>query len=243
MASHSPLIGITADSEEPGGYSRFPWYALRQNYCGAVATAGGLPLVLPHEPALVERYAETLDGLLVSGGAFDVDPVLFGEATRHVTVVTKEDRTRFELDLTRAMLDRDKPVLGICGGQQLLAVALGGALIQHIPDAVAHALAHEQTNPRNEPSHDVAIAPDTLLYRIAGEELIAVNSAHHQSVRDVPTPVVVDAVAPDGVIEGIEDPTRRFCIGVQWHPEFHISAADVRLFAAFVQACRSERPL
>jgi putative glutamine amidotransferase len=234
----SPLIGITADSEEPGGYSRFPWYALRQNYCSAVAHAGGVPLVLPHEPSLVEHYAEMLGGLLVSGGAFDVDPALFGEATRHVTVVTKEDRTRFELDLTRAMLERDKPVLGICGGQQLLAVVLGGTLIQHIPDSIPHALAHEQTNPRNEPSHDVAIAPDTLLAHIVGTELIAVNSAHHQSVRDVPEPAVVDAVSPDGVVEGIEDPTRRFCVGVQWHPEFHISKADVRLFAAFVEACR-----
>jgi putative glutamine amidotransferase len=155
--------------------------------------------------------------------------------------VTKEDRTRFELELTRAMLARDKPVLGICGGQQLMAVALGGTLIQHIPDSITDALAHEQTNPRNEPSHDVAIAPDTLLYRITGTELIPVNSAHHQAVRDVPAPVVVDAVAPDGVIEGIEDPTRRFCIGVQWHPEFHISAADVRLFAAFVDACRGKK--
>ncbi|TAL00557.1 MAG: gamma-glutamyl-gamma-aminobutyrate hydrolase family protein [Rhodospirillaceae bacterium] len=238
MTTPSPLIGITADSEEPGGYSRFPWYALRQNYCSAVATAGGVPLVLPHEPSLVGRYAAMLDGLVVSGGAFDVDPRLFGEANRHVTVVTKEDRTRFELDLTRAMLDLDKPVLGICGGQQLLAVALGGTLIQHIPDSLPDALAHEQTNPRNEPSHDVAIAPDTLLAHIVGAELIPVNSAHHQSVRDVPAPALVDAVAPDGVIEGIEDPTRRFCIGVQWHPEFHISAADVRLFAAFVEACR-----
>lgn len=238
MTKSSPLIGITADSEEPGGYSRFPWYALRQNYCSSIAAAGGVPLVLPHEPALVERYADMLDGIVVSGGAFDVDPALFGESTRHVTVVTKEDRTRFELDLTRAMLARDKPVLGICGGQQLLAVALGGTLIQHIPDSIDAALAHEQINPRNEPGHEVAIAPDTILHRIVGTELIPVNSAHHQAVKDIPAPVVVDAVAPDGVIEGIEDPTRRFCIGVQWHPEFHISAADVKLFAAFIDACR-----
>jgi putative glutamine amidotransferase len=240
MTQPSPLIGITADSEEPGGYSRFPWYALRQNYCSAVVHAGGAPLVLPHEPTLVDRYADMLDGLVVSGGAFDVDPALFGEASRHVTVVTKEDRTRFELDLTRAMLARDKPVLGICGGQQLLAVALGGTLIQHIPDSIDEALAHEQPNPRNEPGHDVAIAPETLLHDIIGSELIPVNSAHHQAVRDVPAPVVVDAVAPDGVIEGIEDPTRKFCIGVQWHPEFHISTGDIRLFAAFVDACRDK---
>ena len=210
--------------------------------------AGGVPLILPHELSLIGYHADMLDGLLVSGGAFDVDPALFGDKSRHATVVTKDDRTRFELDLTLAMLERDKPVLGICGGQQLLAVALGGTLIQHIPDSIPEALAHEQTGPRNEPGHDVAIAPDSLLYHIVGGELFAVNSTHHQAVRDVPEPAIVDAVAPDGVVEGIEDPTRRFCIGVQWHPEFYISPADIRLFAAFVEACRPgnmflERPV
>ena len=237
-----PVIGITLDSEPPGGYSKLPWYALRENYCGAVAAAGGLPVPLPHEPDLAAEYLARLGGLVITGGAFDVDPALFGEPNRHVTVVTKEDRTKFELDITKAMLARDKPVLGICGGQQLLAVALGGTLIQHIPDSISEALAHEQINPRNEPGHEVAIAPDTLLHKITGVELIPVNSAHHQAVRDVPAPVVVDAVAPDGVIEGIEDPTRRFCIGVQWHPDFHISDADVKLFKAFIDACRRPTP-
>ena len=235
---NAPLIGITADSEDPGGYSRYPWYAIRQNYCSAVREAGGVPLVLPHEPSLVERYAGLLDGLLVSGGAFDVDPALFGEASRHPTVVLKEERTDFEIGITRAMLKADKPILGICGGQQLLAVALGGSLIQHIPDEVNEALAHEQPNPRHEAGHNVAIRGGSMLHQITGEVLIPVNSAHHQAVKDVPNNVVVDAVAPDGVIEGIEDPTRKFCIGVQWHPEFHISPADVRLFKAFVDACR-----
>ncbi len=244
----APLIGITADSEEPTsspaddggrtGYSKYPWYAIRENYCSAVRAAGGLPLVLPHEPSLVAQYAELLDGLLVSGGAFDVDPALFGEGERHPTVVLKEGRTDFELGLTRAMLNADKPILGICGGQQLLAVALGGSLIQHIPDEVNQPLAHEQPNPRHQPGHDVAILEGSQLHRITGETLVPVNSAHHQAVKDVPANIIVDAVAPDGVIEGIEDPSRAFCIGVQWHPEFHISPADERLFAAFVDAAR-----
>jgi putative glutamine amidotransferase len=235
---NAPLIGITADSEEPGGYSKYPWYAIRENYCSAVHEAGGVPLVLPHEASLVERYADLLDGLLVSGGAFDVDPALFGEASRHPTVMLKEGRTDFEISITRAMLKHDKPVLGICGGQQLLAVALGGSLIQHIPDEINEPLSHEQPNPRHEAGHNVAIKEGSLLHQITGEVLIPVNSAHHQAVKDVPDNVVVDAVAPDGVIEGIEDPSRKFCIGVQWHPEFHISHADVLLFKAFVDACR-----
>jgi len=234
-----PIIGITADSEPGGGYSKYPWYAIRENYCSSVRQAGGVPIVLPHEPSLVQHYAALLDGLLVSGGNFDVDPALFGAQTRHPKVTIKEGRTDFELTMTRAMLAADKPVLGICGGQQLLAVALGGTLIQHIPDEVHAPLAHEQPNPRHLAGHDVDIKQGTLLHQITGETRVPVNSAHHQAVKDVPGNLVVDAVAPDGVIEGIEDPARKFCIGVQWHPEFHISPADVRLFAAFVDACRT----
>jgi putative glutamine amidotransferase len=234
----APVIGITLDSEAPGGYSKFPWYALRQNYCGAVASAGGLPLALAHEPELAEAYADTIDALVVTGGAFDVDPTLFGAGERHATVTTKDRRTAFEFALTRAMLARDKPVLGICGGQQLLNVVLGGTLIQHIPDSVPNALAHEQPNPRDEPGHDVAIKPGTQLHRIVGAERLAVNSAHHQAVDRVAPAAVVNALAPDGVVEGIEDGRYRFCIGVQWHPEFTLSDGDVRLFTAFVEAAR-----
>jgi len=234
-----PLIGITADAEQPGGYSKFPWYALRQNYCSAVSAAGGVPIVLPHEVALVPHYTALIDGLVVSGGAFDVDPALFGATSKHSTVTLKEGRTDFELGITRAMLAAGKPVFGICGGQQLLAVALGGTLIQHIPDEVANALAHEQPNPRNEPGHGVKIKSGTQLHAITGAAEIPVNSAHHQAVKSVPDALVVNAVADDGVIEGIEDPARKFCIGVQWHPEFHISPADEKLFKAFVDACRT----
>ncbi len=160
-----PLIGITADSEQPGGYSKFPWYALRQNYCSAVSAAGGVPIVLPHEPNLVDHYLDMIDGLVVSGGAFDVDPALFGATSRHATVSLKEGRTDFELRMTQGALKADMPMLGICGGQQLLAVALGGTLIQHIPDEVKNPLAHEQPNPRDQPGHGVILGAGT--YRVS----------------------------------------------------------------------------
>ena len=233
----TPLIGITADREDPGGYSKFPWYALRVNYCSAVTAAGGVPLILPADVSLVDQYADVIDGLIVSGGAFDVDPVLFGEQTKHDTVVLKADRTDFELGLTKRFLEQDRPVFGICGGQQLLAVALGGTLIQHIPDEVENALAHEQPNPRDEAGHEVRIAVGSRLHDIVKADTLAVNSAHHQAVKTVPDSVVIDAVASDGVIEGIEDPTKRWCLGVQWHPEFHISEGDKRLYESFIQAC------
>lgn len=231
-----PLIGLTLDSEEPGGYSNQPWYALRQNYFAAVRRAGGLPVALPHEAGDVAAYLDRLDGLVVTGGAFDVDPALFGATERHDTVVLKRRRTEFELAACRAAHERDMPVLGICGGQQLMNVAFGGSLIQHIPAALPEALAHEQPNPRSEPGHGVAVAPDTLLRRIVGVDELQVNSAHHQAVDEVAPGLIVDAVAPDGVIEGIEDPAQRFCLGVQWHPEYTVCDGDARIFDAFVAA-------
>jgi len=231
-----PVIGITLDSEAPGGYSNLPWYALRENYADAVTAAGGLPLPLPHEPDQAGDYLELIDGLVITGGAFDVDPILFGAGERHPTVITKDRRTAFELAVTRGAIERDMPVLGICGGQQLLHVVFGGQLIQHIPDEVTGALAHEQPNPRDEPGHSVAVTPDTLLHRIVGRDSLDVNSAHHQAAKGEPSGVKINAVAPDGVIEGIEATDKTFCLGVQWHPEYGVSAGDANIFRAFIAA-------
>ncbi len=233
-----PIIGVTLDAEEPGGYSKLPWYALRKNYFTALAEAGGLPVALPHDPALAEHYLNLIDGLLVTGGAFDVDPALYGGGPTHPTVVLKAGRTDFELAVTRGALARDMPVLGICGGQQLLAVAFGGSLIQHIPDSVADALEHEQPNPRHEPGHAVRVTAETLLARIVARPELAVNSAHHQAVASAGPGAVVNAVAPDGVVEGVEHPGYRFALGVQWHPEYAVDPADPLILKAFVDACR-----
>src|SRR6476660_6902793 len=160
-----PLIGVTLDAEKPGGYSKFPWYALRQNYLDAIDQAGGLAVALPHEPDRVADYLERIDALVVTGGAFDVDPSYYDGGARHATVITKDRRTAFEFAVTRGALDRNKPVLGICGGKQ----------IQHIPDSNAAALAHEQPNPRNEPGHTVKVAKGTRLHKIVGADELEVN--------------------------------------------------------------------
>ncbi len=238
MTSHLPLIGVTLDAEPAGSkpaYSKYPWYALRANYADAIAAAGGLPVALPHTE-LAEEYLDRIDALVITGGAFDVDPSLYGDATTHGTVTLKAGRTAAEMALLRGALARGKPVLGICGGEQLLAVALGGTLLQHIPDSIESALAHEQPNPRHEPGHEIRILPGTILRRIVGKDTMQVNSAHHQAIRAAGSQAIVNAVAPDGVIEGIEDPGARFCLGVQWHPEFHIDAADRAIFDALIGA-------
>lgn len=237
--SNTPLIGLTLDAEPAGGWSKLPWYALRQNYCSAVAVAGGLPVALPHEAGLAEAYLDRIDGLVVTGGAFDVDPSLYGGAPIHEKVLLKQDRTGFELAVLSGAIARDMPVLGICGGQQLLAVVLGGTLHQHIPDDVAGALEHEQPTPRDQPGHDLAVTPGTLLARIIGGTHMAVNTAHHQAVATPGRNAIVNAVAPDGVIEGIEAPGKTFCLGVQWHPEYSVDPADRVIFRAFIAAAAS----
>ena len=197
-----------------------------------------MPVILPHEFDLVQAYLDRIDGLVVTGGDFDVDPAMFGANQRHPSVTVKEDRTAFETALTRGALERDIPLLGICGGQQLLHVILGGKLIQHIADGVENPLAHEQPNPRDEPGHVVEILDGTFLRRIVGVNCLSVNSAHHQAALDEPQGVVINAKSPDGVIEGMEVLERKFCLGVQWHPEFFISDGDRRIFDAFIAATR-----
>jgi len=231
-----PLIGLTLDAEPAGGWSKYPWYALRQNYAEAVNAHGGLAVALPHDAGLAAAYLDRLDGLIVTGGAFDVDPALYGETETHESVELKADRTMAELALLRGALARNMPVLGICGGQQLLAVALGGTLYQHIPDAIPGALEHEQKISHYEPGHEVKILPGTRLYEIVGPKML-VNTSHHQAVRAAGRSVV-NALSPDGVIEGVEDPAQKFCIGVQWHPEYFVDPGDAALYAAFMDACQ-----
>ena len=233
-----PVIGISLDAEYNGGYSKMPWYALRQNYCDVVVQAGGLPLLLGHYMDLVDDYAAKIDGLLIPGGDFDIDPRLFGVETIHETVTLKPERTDFEFAIARKIIQQGKPVLGICGGMQVLNVLFGGSLIQHIPAEVEGHIAHEQANP-DQPAHTVAIDEGSLLHQIAGVTMTQVNTAHHQAVKAVAPSLKASAWAEDGVIESIEalDKTH-FILGVQWHPEYKVSATDTKIMDAFIEAAR-----
>jgi putative glutamine amidotransferase len=237
MSLRPPVIGITLDYEETPSYSKMPWYALRENYCSAVSRLGAIPLPLPHEVELIPHYLNLIDGLMITGGAFDVSPALYGDSSIHETVTLKERRTKFEWGITQGCVDAKKPILGICGGEQLLNVILGGTLIQHIPDSINDALEHEQKNPRTEPGHEVLVKENTLLHKIVGKTKMSVNTAHHQAVGKPAPGALVNSTTTDGVIEGIEFPAHPFCLGVQWHPEYHVDSSDNAIFEAFVKAC------
>ncbi|MGB0935793.1 MAG: gamma-glutamyl-gamma-aminobutyrate hydrolase family protein [Alphaproteobacteria bacterium] len=232
-----PVIGLTLDWRDGGDYSLYPWYAMRENYCSSVRDAGGLPILIPFHHKLIDQYLDSIDGLIITGGDLDVDPALYGDSIRHESVKIIEKRSNFEWDLTKGAIERDMPILGICGGHQLLNVALGGSLIQHIPAEIPTQIEHEQPNPRNEPGHSVEIIQGTLLHDIIGQNQIMVNSAHHQAVKDPAPSVRINSRAPDDVIEGFEDTSKRFCLGIQWHPEFIITDADSKIFSSFVHSC------
>jgi len=233
-----PIIGITLDHETSQDYSKYPWYALRENYAEAVWKLGGVPLMLPHFVEATDHYLKLIDGLIVTGGAFDIDPSFYGEKIISDKVTMKDKRTQFEMEICRQAIEMKKPILGICGGEQLLNVIFNGSLIQHIPDAIANVLEHEQKNPKHETSHLVNVTRDTLLHQITGKSSFLVNSTHHQAVKSVGAGVKVNALAPDSVIEGIEVSDHPYCLGVQWHPEFLTTEQDNQIFYSFLTACR-----
>ncbi len=238
--SKKPLIGITLDWEapKPGGFSETrPYYALRTNYVQSVAGAGGDVVLIPYETASIARYVDLCDGFMIPGGAADVDPKIYGDTDLHPSVKMKPLRSDFELSLIRAILQTRKPILGICNGMQVLNVAMGGSLIQHIPDMVPRALEHSTKPPFDVPAHDIIVKPGTKLFAIVGQENLSVNSSHHQGIRNPAPGLIATAHANDGIIEALESPNHPFCVAVQWHPEYYSSPADAGIFNAFIKAC------
>jgi putative glutamine amidotransferase len=232
-----PRIGLTLDVDD-----RRARYGLEVGYVDAVLAAGGLPILLPHAKDAAAAYLALIDGLVVPGGAFDVPPELYGEARREVCGPTRPERTAFERDLLEAALAARLPVLGVCGGMQLVNVVRGGTLHQDLP-ADAGIAGHEQPPPKDVPSHDVAVATGTLLADLVGAGALPVNSTHHQAVRDPGAGVLVSARAPDGVIEAIELPDLPFALGVQWHPEAVLrhDARHAAIYQGLVRAARDAR--
>jgi len=233
-----PRIGLTLDLSEDGRR-----YLLKREYAEAVREAGGLPLPLPHaEGASLASLLQILDGLVITGGAFDVPPELYGEARRPGCGPSKPARTEAELAVLRAALAAGLPVLGVCGGMQLLAVAHGATLWQDLPGEAGKE-GHEQPAPKDLPSHEVEVAEGSLLARLTGAGPLRVNSTHHQAVREAGRELRVVAWAPDGIVEAVELPDRRFALGVQWHPEAvgRHEPRHARIYEGLVAAAREPR--
>lgn len=232
-----PIIGITPDvgeSKARPGRPPMPLYELKIAYADAVLAAGGLPIVLPYseDETAPAQAVELCDALVITGGAFDIPPELYGARPGDRLGPMKRGRTAYEQRVLRAALDADKPVLGVCGGMQLLAVEVGGTLYQDIGDEVKGAFDHEQKGDPREPGHPVRIVPGTALEAITGKHEMQVNSTHHQAVKD-PGTARVAAVSPDDIVEAIEIPGR-FAIGVQWHPELLAAPEHLALYRALV---------
>jgi putative glutamine amidotransferase len=225
-----PIIGITT-YVEPASWSVWrdlPAALIPQAYVEAVTMAGARAILLPPDDHDAD-VLDILDGLVLSGGA-DVSPGLYGEAPA-ATTVTRPDRDAGEMLLLRRALEIGKPVLGICRGMQQLVVAAGGRLHQHLPEMLGHSRHNPAPGVYGE--HEAKLTPGSRVAELLGETAV-VHCHHHQGIAD-PGSLVVTAQTDDGLPEAVEDPSRRFVLGVQWHPEV---TRDEHLFGALVSAAR-----
>lgn len=227
-----PLIGISCSYEQKEGR-----YHLAEAYVEAVIAAGGVPVILPGSWSIKKAapYLKAVKGLILAGGG-DVDPAYFNEEPHPNLGEITPSRDRFEIMLVKSALRMNKPVLGICRGIQIINIACGGTLIQHIPAVVKKPLKHSQAAPRDHATHRVFIDKSSRLAKILQTDAIRVNSFHHQAVANPAVGFNVSAISSDSVIEAIEHPKYRFVHGVQWHPECMVinDKASRLLFKAFV---------
>jgi putative glutamine amidotransferase len=230
-----PLIGITAYVEPAKwGAWEVPAALVPQTYVEAIERSGGRALLVPPSAEGVEETLDALDGLVFSGGA-DLDPSTYGQEPHPETNGTRPDRDRGELALLAAALERDMPVLAVCRGSQVLNVALGGDLVQHLPDVLGDER-HKHT-PGVFGDHDVSVDPASKVGGLLGDRA-PVKSHHHQGYGKLGAGLREVAWADDGTVEALEDPGKRFAVGVLWHPE---AGEDAALFEALVEQARAYR--
>jgi putative glutamine amidotransferase len=240
-----PNIAITPDVTTPTEETPQARYDLKTSYADAIIRAGGLPFVVPYtdDVHVIDAYLDRVSGVLISGGAFDIPAELYGETAREGMGPTKPVRTTFEMALLKGALQRRLPVLGICGGMQLINVAYGGTLIQDLKLELPTAASHQQHHDRSQPLHPVEVRDGSLLADCVGKGALMVNSTHHQAVKLIGNGLNPSAVAPDGVVEAIESKDGSFVVGVQWHPEQMIDTVPPHLgvYKTFVNKARDRR--
>ena len=217
-----PTIGVTAATENVsyGVWSEVPAFMSPASYVRAVQRAGGRPVLLLPDPEDAENpdgVLDMIDALIITGGAGDVDPALYGQEPHPETGPVQEERDAYELALVRAATGRRMPVLGICRGMQVINVAYGGGIEQHLPDAVGHE-GHRHI-PGTFADHKVDLEAGSLAATAVGAERTPVKSHHHQGVREIGDGLVVTGRSEDDTVEALEDPSCSFVLGVLWHPE------------------------
>lgn len=231
-----PLIGVVPLWDEQKGSL---W--MLPGYFDGLLHAGAVPVMLPltADAATLRRLAAVCDGYLFTGGQ-DVQPGFYGQTAHAQCGETCPARDAMEAELLTLALQADKPVLGICRGIQFLNAALGGTLWQDLPAQHPSPVTHHQAPPYDLPAHTVKVLPDTPLHSLLGRDTLPANSCHHQAVRELAPALRAMAAAPDGIVEAVYMPAKRFVWAVQWHPEFNYKAEPTSraIFAAFVQAAR-----
>jgi putative glutamine amidotransferase len=238
----APLIGLcTAVERAQFGVWDRDAVLLARSYVDAVQRAGGVALMLPPDPAVVadpDRVLDLLDGLILAGGR-DVDPATYGAERHPDTDVSRTDRDEFEIALARRAMERDLPLLGICRGMQLMNVARGGTLVQHLPEHVGHEEHRRSLGTFDGNDHPVHLADGSLAARAAGEVRHATLSHHHQGIDRVGDGLQVSGWSDDDELpEALEDPELQFALGVQWHPE---ADDESRVVAALVDEARRRK--
>lgn len=236
-ASRRPVIGVTMYPRQGGDV---PTFSLPTSYVDALRRAGGIPLLLAPGDERPDELLEHVDALVLAGGG-DIDPVHF-ESDPHPTLYgVCDERDRFELELTRAAVERAVPVLGVCRGLQVLNVALGGDLHLHLPETFGEEVLHR--HPERRPiEHPVELDPASRLAAIYGETHLLITSWHHQGVNRLGRGLEPTAWAPDGTVEAVELRDERWVVAVQWHPEIQSQqdgSPQRRLFAALVARARN----
>jgi putative glutamine amidotransferase len=234
-----PVIGITSTLIKINEYSEGVY--VHQDYYRAIQSCGGVPIILPlSAPDVFRQAVDLCDGIIFSGGE-DVDPQYYGREPHLNLGAIHPKRDQIEIAAIRYVMDAKKPLLAICRGVQVLNVALGGTLFQDLPSQYPHALQHSQRAARGIDTHWVDLAEGCYLQQIFGRSRIRVNSLHHQAIENLADRLKVVGRASDGVIEAVEDPTARFTIGVQWHPESMWESDPLMkaLFQEFVNQSRN----
>ena len=228
----TPIIGITLDYVKEGSFSKRPHFALRESYFNAVANAGGLPIAIPHDINLIDKYLDKVNALVIPGGDFALDPTWYIEG--EASPFPASPRLQFDIEIISKALKREIPLLGICAGMQILSGMHGCKLSSKIQNHSKINRNHLNEVAAENYAHDIIVENGTLLHKIAGDKMPA-NSRHTEGVVKLSDKMVLAGTSDDGIIEAVEVKGAKFALGVQWHPEFFMEGPNADIFKTLVK--------